>query len=321
MTESGVRRGAARVLRPIRTPRAWLAALAVAGVVLAGCEPTQQDPPDRNVAGGSESEPESGACPKAGKLTGARLPKFDSDRYVTVENPCLPHAGLVGQVISMIPAAERTGAGRATEFVGRLDRFVNRLSVVNDVAECAYRRDRLAMRIFQSRQDRWAVGIAAVVRGRLGAAAEVTACALIQQIASLGLGVRGDGPERDSPTFCFNTARDRRSGEDFTVIWIGSSTLVCRQLQDQLVPGDGRLVAVEAEPDVALRSGPSRGDPVLRRVPDGTLGRVSCYRTGEPTDGTDLWGRVDILGETGFVSAAHLDDPLLLGRPAECPGG
>ncbi|WP_203855243.1 SH3 domain-containing protein [Plantactinospora mayteni] len=320
MTDSGVRRGAALLLHRIRTPRAWLAVLVVTGVVLAGCEPPR-DEPDRTVAGGSRDEPESGACPKAGRLTGARLPTFDSDRYVTVDNPCIPYAGLVSEVIGMIPAAERTGAGRATEFVGRLDRFVNRLSVVNDVAECAYRTDRLAVRIHQSRQDRWAVGITAVVRGRLGAVAETTACALIQQIASLGLGVRDDGPERDSPAFCFNTSRDRRSGEDYTVMWIGSSSKVCRQLNEQLVPGDGHLVVIEAEPDVALRSGPSQDDEVLRRVPDGTLGRVGCYRTGEPTDGTELWGRVEILGETGFVSAAYLDDPLLLGRPEECPGG
>ncbi len=189
--------------------------------------------------------------------------------------------------------------------VGRLGEFADRLGQVNDVAECAYQTDRLAVRIVQSRDNAWAVGVVAVVRGRLGAIADVAACYLLNQIPLIGLGLRGIAPEQDSPSLCFDSTGNRHGGEDYTVVWLGSSTLICQMLQDQLVPGDGQLAAVRAggKDAVAMRSGPSTNDSTVRQIPDGTIGRAVC-RT------TDDWIRVELAGDTGYLPPDQLDTAL-----------
>jgi hypothetical protein len=203
-------------------------------------------------------------------------------------------------------------------FLHNLGRFTDRLGQINGVAQCAYSTDRLAVRIYQSRQNPWAIGVAGVVRGRVGAVAATAVCYLLQQIPLLGLAVQGIGPEQDRPTFCFGTGHDRRGGQDYALVWIGSSTMVCDGLQNGMVHGEGRLAAVKAASTVALRSGPSTGDAVLHRLPDGTLGRVTCVASGEDVHGDSLWARTDILGETGWIAGAYLDSPLPLITEDRC---
>jgi hypothetical protein len=295
-----------------------LASVVAVSMLLAGCKKPSDPVPEAQPAGIGGSQPDAGACQQAGAKTGALLPTFNADEYTTVTNPCIPYVGLSSEVLGMIPVAERTGTGRAVEFVGKLDRFTNRLSVVNDVAECAYQTDRLAVGIYQSHRNPWAVGVTAVIRGRLGAVAQTALCALLQQIPLLGLSFNAIAPDADTPDFCFNTATDKQGGEDYTVVWIGSSTAICRELQNQLVPGQGELVGIKAKPDVALRAGPSTGDRVVRRVPDGTLGRMSCYVTGEPAGGSTVWARTEFVGQTGYVAAAYLDTAFPMPHGKEC---
>ncbi|MEK8103886.1 hypothetical protein NKG94_00145 [Micromonospora sp. M12] len=117
---------------------------------------------------------------------------------------------------------------RVDQFIGNLGRFADRLGQVNDAVQCAYQTDRLAVRIYQSRRNSWAVGVVAVLRGRLGAVADTTACFLIKQIPLLDLATQGAGPERDNPAYCFDTSHQKRDGEDYTIMWIGSSAFTCR---------------------------------------------------------------------------------------------
>ncbi|MGC5284762.1 hypothetical protein [Micromonospora sp. DT231] len=299
---------------------AGLTVLALAAGLLTGCRPN-----GGAAGGGAENRPGTanglakvagGGCPPAGTRSGGLLPKLDEKNYTSIENPCLPHVDLVSEVTQRIVPGQRPRVGQFLDNVGR---FADRLGQVNDAVQCAYETDRLAVRIYQSRRDSWAVGVVAVLRGRLGAVADTTACFLIKQIPLLDLATRGNGPEQDKPAYCFDTSHQRRDGEDYTIMWIGSSANTCRGLQDGLVPGDGRLVAVKAHPDVSMRTGPSTSDRVLRTVPDGTLGRVTCHRTGEAVKGDDVWARTTVLGDTGWIAAAHLDSALPIRGTRLCP--
>jgi hypothetical protein len=285
---------------------AGLMVLFVAGTALAGCKDLSggTDPPAAQARGtGTTAPTKAGACPPAGKLTGSVLPSLDAHAYTTVENPCLAYVGLADQVLGMIPASH---PGRdIDEFVDSLGRFTNRLSQVNDVAECGYETDRLAVRIYQSKKNRWAVGVVAVIRGRLGAVADTAVCFLLKQIPLLDVSLRNGGPGEDHAAFCFDTGRDTRNDEGYTVVWMGSSIIMCNTLQDRLVPGGGRLVAVKDGAGAVLRSGPSASDRTVRPVAPGTLGRATCYRA--VSDSSEVWVRAEFLGSTGFVPADSLD--------------
>ncbi|MGN9812834.1 hypothetical protein ACTMSW_26215 [Micromonospora sp. BQ11] len=292
----------------------------VAAASLTACRPgttdvSPRDPAAEPRSGGGAVPLDVGGCPEPGARTGAVLPAVDG--YRAIDNPCLAFLDLATQVTALVPP----GADRrqAATFIGNVGRFADRLGQVNDVAECAYQTDRLAVRIYHSRENRWSVGLAAVVRGRLGAVADTALCFLIEQAAILGLRIRGAAPDADQASYCFNTTRQRRGGEDYTIIWMGSSIRICNEFQDRFVPGDGRLVAVQAKPTVALRRGPSTSDQAIRRVPDGTLGRAICGTTGESVNGYDLWIRTDIVGDRGYIAVAHLDSALPLGGLDECP--
>ncbi|MEE4545001.1 hypothetical protein V2S66_23920 [Streptomyces sp. V4-01] len=168
---------------------------------------------------------------------------------------------------------------------------------------------------YQSREHPWALGVAAVVRGRVGAVAAVAGCCLIAQVPLLGDALREGGQDRDALATppCFGTASASRGGQGYSLLWLGSSVNVCRGLQDGMVGGSGRLAAVDAGATAALRSGPSTGDQVLRDVPPGTLGRVDCVTADGPADGDELWAHADILGSTGYLAAARLDDGAAVG--------
>ncbi|WBB75906.1 hypothetical protein O7602_10495 [Micromonospora sp. WMMD1128] len=303
---------------------AGLTVLTLAASPLAGCRTnggaSGGGAANGSVAGAADglAKVAGGGCPAAGTRTGGLLPKLGEEDYTSIENPCLPYTDLVSEVTGRIVPGQRAQAG---QFLDHLGRFADRLGQVNDAVECAYRTDRLAVRIYQSRRDSWAVGVVAVVRGRLGAVADTTACFLIQQIPLLGLATQGDGPRRDAPAYCFDTTHQRRGGEDYTIMWIGSSSLTCRGLQEGLVPGDGRLVAVAARTGASLRSGPGTSARALRQVPGGTLGRMTCYRRGEAVDGEDAWARATVLGDTGWIAAAYLDSSLPIRSAPVCSDG
>lgn len=293
----------------------------VAAASLTACRPRTDDASASNPTAETRSDGGAvplavGGCPEPGARTGALLPTVDG--YRTIDNPCLAFLDLASQVTALVPPGDERR--RAATFLDNVGRFADRLGQVNDVAECAYQTDRLAVRIYHNRENKWSIGLTAVVRGRLGAVADTALCFLIEQAAVLGLGVRGVAPEADQPSYCFNTTRQRRGGDDYTIVWMGSSTRICDEFQDQFVPGDGELVAVQANPTVALRAGPSTSDRMIRRVPDGTLGRAICHRTGAPVNGYDMWIRTEIVGDQGYIAAAHLDSAIPLGALDECPG-
>ena len=287
--------------------------LVVAATVLTGCRRRETTHAAVGAGGTDPDHGGSGACAQAGALTGAVLPSLERGAFV-VEDPRRTLVELVDQVVGLIPAHPGIDVD---EFVGA-DRCADRLSQLNDVVECGYETDRLAVRIFQSRQDGWAVGVAAVIRGRLGAVADVAACFLLKQIPLFGLITPGQGilPSQDQPAFCFDTGRDKRDDEDYTVMWIGSSVNVCAALQDQLVPGQGRRSG-QRQPGRRPARGPVAERPDLG-VPAGTMGRVTCHLTGQPVGGDDVWARTEVLGSTGYISAHYLTSDLALGDTDAC---
>lgn len=299
---------------------ACVAALVVAATLVTGCDRIGggSSPHANGNGNGNGQAPladiattsaTKGGCDQVGPLTSGELPQLDASDYTTVDNPCIPAVDIISQVLDGIPSKQQDE--QVTENVSLLrdglGRFVNQLSQINAVASCAYKTDRLAVRIYHSTQNKWAVGAVAVIRGKLGAIAETLACYLIGQIPIIGpllQGVTTQAP--DSPDYCFSSIGDKKDGQEYTIVWISDSHLLCQTFGDRMVPGDGTLIAVHANPDIALRSGPSRSETLIRRVPDGTIGRLKCYAEGETVKGNDLWVRVDILGITGFIAKAYL---------------
>jgi hypothetical protein len=259
-------------------------------------------------------------------LTGDLLPTLDHVDMTV--NPCLRFADLADYVVDFIPVRERV---RTRPFVQGVARLVGRIVIVNDAVSCAYETDRLAIAIYQDQRVLWSLAVVAIVRGRLDAFAETAICFLTrrpQTIVSAGGGTTSvplqQGPKAG---FCLDSASRRRGGQDYTVIWLGSSDRMCSGLaatigSDSPSPGTtttGTALTgtVRGTPYVYVRSGTSVGAPVVGRASYGTVGVVSCYSDGQTIYGgwaaannhwdkttiTDLSGRT----VTGYIADVNLD--------------
>jgi hypothetical protein len=251
--------------------------------------------------GGGET---GGGCARADNTTGELLPHFDAADVSATLNPCLKFIETVSNVTDKIPDDEESKVG---VFLGRLKEFTEKVQKVNDVTECAYEKDRLAIGVYQSTKLAWSVGVVAVVRGDIDAIAETSACYLIKQLSFLESPANGFAPH-DQPYFCYEASRAK---DNYLVMWLGSSDTMCDALNTRLTPGDGYLVGIRAQPSAVVRSAPSKSGDRLAAEPTHTLGRLLCFTDGDEVTNADgetstRWGKIQINGLTGYVA-----EPLL----------
>jgi len=222
--------------------------LASLAILLAACG-TASDGGD----GDSSQSTSVEVCTGPGPMTGQVLPKFDPAITETHANPCLTIFNLDSRILDLIPDIELT---RVDKFVKGVTTFVNRVKVVSDAASCGYETDRLAIEFYQDIDPQWSVGAVAVIRGDLDEILiEGTPCFLMSQIedwlpASLVAddsegGVVAEGPEE---TFCFDVRRETRSGETFTILWLGSSVGICSRLLSFYDGSDGSPTTSSTNP-------------------------------------------------------------------------
>ncbi|KLL10173.1 hypothetical protein BL254_15555 [Protofrankia sp. BMG5.30] len=190
--------------------------------------PTRQN--GQNGQNGQDRKPKGPVCPTPGRLTKSQLPKFPSADAVSVinQNPCVSIAGLADQMIGFIP---RGRAGEFAQFRGGLEQFIKRVNAANDVVDCAYETDHLAIEVYQHDDWHWSLGMVAVVRGDLDALVDGAACWLLKRVPfpTGGFGFRGEKREPD-PAFCADAVSRKSKSDRFTVMWIGSSDLMCKSL-------------------------------------------------------------------------------------------
>ncbi|MFL6110798.1 MAG: hypothetical protein ACJ786_05545 [Catenulispora sp.] len=262
--------------------------------------------PQVGIASTAERVP---GCRNPGPRTAALLPKFDSSPLQVDSdlNPCLPSTKLVGTVLDKLSGAEKERAG--SEFLGKVGVFTKRLDTLADVQECAYQTDRLALGVYHHRDYAWSIGVVAVVRGGLGAVADTAQCYLLKMIESLNP-VSQTFDQAPSPSPCFTTIRAKHDGEAYTIMWIGSSDVMCGTFTTTyvpMVPGAGPFTTVTADPTVAVRKGPGTGTGLVTRVPFGTIGRAVCSAHGTPVNSDDVWIRAVVNDSTGYIARAYLD--------------
>lgn len=256
----------------------------------------------------------AGGCGKAGSLTRDLLPTLAAEETTTIQNPCLKFVDLVGQVTDVFPPGDRT---RSAEFLTGVGDLANKVATVSAVAECAYERDRLAIAIYQDLKTKWSMGIVAVVRGDLAAAVVGAQCYLLSKLpidVGGGFGFRAD-TNLPTPAFCFDTLRRTVKGDSYTVLWLGSSDLMCHALDNQLnsgaPAGNGIRATVKASPNVVVRAGPSTTMALVGRAQTGAVGVVTCYVEGEKVTGrrgtSNRWDQTTVNDLTGFVADVWLD--------------
>jgi hypothetical protein len=300
---------------PLRT---WaltgLAVLGICAVLLAGCDPEPAPP---------EAGPSTAGCADAGPRTRDFLPQFPAGTRAVV-NPCLG-LGDLGDVIDLIPAGDRAKIG---PFVKGIAGLARKVLTFDSLAECGYRTDRLALGLYQDRGTRWSVGVVAVTRGRVDAVKDTAKCFLLDQVPFLpgAASPVSSGPAQPQPAFCVDTVHRSRGGQEYTVLWLGSSDTMCGDLGAQLTAGaeagDGLTATVKASPDVTVRAGASTKAREIRRAPAGQVVVVGCYRVGEKVDGrrgaSDRWYR--LLDEDGeqYIAGAWLDTGDRADRPGRC---
>jgi hypothetical protein len=212
---------------PRKTPLRLTAAAAAACLLLTGCEPTDSGSSSPAAVGqvnAGTTGPTGGLCPPPGPKVSKVLPDLTSSGIRTVmTNPCVPFSGLVAAVMGVV--TEEEPARRSFKPV--LEDFIDKIDKANALVECAYRTDTLGIRVYQQDHYAWSVGLVVVIRDNPSAPFDIAACFLT---SSFGFRSEGTTSPRFQP--CWKGSRvSRADGETFTVLWAGSSDVVCRELQ------------------------------------------------------------------------------------------
>lgn len=172
-------------------------------------------------------KPKAPVCPAPGPSTSSQLPDFPPADGVSVitQNPCISIAGLAEDVLGFIPEGR---SQEFKEFRGGLERFISRVNAVNDAAECAYETDHLAIGVYHHDNTPWSIGMVAVVRGDLDALVDSGVCWLLRRLPFDV--TTGFAPDEIHPDFCADAVIRRINGDRFTILWIGSSNVMCGSL-------------------------------------------------------------------------------------------
>ena len=158
--------------------------LALVAVLLAGCDPDDMGGPI--ATGGVTSAPpvSTGDCKQPGPQMRHWLPVFDPSRkheatiVPKATNPCLPFANLLDTAGQLTPDIEKEAKGVAATFARDLKTLAGHYVAVAGTAECLYRADRLAIGIYQDRDNRASVGVVIAVGRDFGTAVDVATCYL-----------------------------------------------------------------------------------------------------------------------------------------------
>ncbi|KJY40498.1 hypothetical protein VR46_27425 [Streptomyces sp. NRRL S-444] len=177
---------------------------------------------------GGDASTKKPACPTPGPLTGSQLPAFPrADKVSKInQNPCLPLAGVADQILGFVP---KSGNPKYTSFRNGLGQFVGKLNAANDLAECAYATDRLAVGVYQHDGTPWSIGLVAVLRKDLKGIADIGACWLPKRLP-FPLPTQGIAPDEIKPDYCADAVTRKSNGHTFTIMWIGSSNVMCGSL-------------------------------------------------------------------------------------------
>ncbi|MEU6782892.1 hypothetical protein ABZ912_27165 [Nonomuraea angiospora] len=186
----------------------------------------QQDTPPR--AAQTKAPPKKGFCPAAGPITRSLLPSPEGVERIAT-NPCLGVNDLIGLALDAIPEQKMADEAELRSFRQGVRTFATRVTVAADAVDCAYENDHLAVSIYQDPKYDWSLGLVAVVRGDLEAAAEDAVCLLLKQVPFLpDVRPRADGPPE--PKFCAGAVSREARGYSFMILWIADSDAMCRSL-------------------------------------------------------------------------------------------
>jgi hypothetical protein len=264
-------------------------------------------------------------CADAGPRTRDFLPQFPAAGTRTVVNPCLGLGDLAGSIAELIPPAQRD---TVKPFIAGVGKLVKNVLAINTLAKCGYKTDRLALGIYQDREHLWSVGVVAVTRGRVDALLETSKCFLLDQIPfKPGIKTRSTGPVQPQPTFCAQTLRRHRAGQDYTLLWLGSSDVMCQSIGLQLTAGtnsgtSGVTATVKANPAVNVRARASTAGKPIRTEEVGRTVIVTCYRTGQQITthrgASNRWYRLKTDDGEQYITGAWLDTGDRTDLPAKC---
>ena len=156
---------------------AGVVAIAVAGALLASpscargvgsADPasatSQRVPVPRAAAASHFHDPGARLLVAEGKAA-SLLPSPTKEIRIVLSNPCIPLTELAGAVLDFVPESDERVRIDKAAFGKSVKRLSGRVFVANDIAECAYQTDRLAIAIYQQPAYRWSVGVVAVIRG------------------------------------------------------------------------------------------------------------------------------------------------------------
>ena len=212
---------------------AGVVAIAVAGALLASPSCTRgvgsADPASTtSQPQATSTTPEPGCLVAEGKAA-SLLPTSTKEIRIVLSNPCIPLTELAGAVLDFVPESDERVTIDKAAFKKSVKRLSGRVFVANDVAECAYQTDRLAIAIYQQPAYRWSVGVVAVIRGHIGAGVDVSRCYITSQVIPKS---DSPGPPQPGPQWeiCADASRPTARGEVYTVLTVGDSDVMCQFL-------------------------------------------------------------------------------------------
>ncbi len=178
----------------------------------------------------TSTTPEPGCLVAEGKAA-SLLPSPTEEIRIVLSNPCIPLTELAGAVLDFVPESDERVTIDKAAFGKSVKRLSGRVFVANDIAECAYQTDRLAIAIYQQPAYRWSVGVVAVIRGHIGATAEVAACYITSQVIPR---VQQPSQTQLGPQWkiCADASRPTERGEVYTVLTVGDSDVMCQFLAE-----------------------------------------------------------------------------------------
>ncbi|WP_327046250.1 hypothetical protein OG320_32060 [Microbispora sp. NBC_01189] len=196
-----------------------------------GDSPNPTKTEKEHVQGPKKSNEAKGpVCPVPESRARSQLPRFPAADGVGLitQNPCLSFAGLVEEVLGFVPEGR---SEKFNEFRGGLESLVARVNAVNDVAECAYETGHLAIGVYHHNRTPWSIGVVAVVRKDLDAVIGTGVCWLLRR-AQLDAPTENQRFLSDEirPDFCNDAVGREVNGVPFTILWVGSSNVMCGSL-------------------------------------------------------------------------------------------
>ncbi len=195
------------------------------------------------------------------------LPNLDNRFVASADNPSMGRLlDVAGAFVGLADNA----------VVDRLDRLLDTINAIESALTCAYREERVGLRVYQDRVHTGSLGLAVAIRGgAFDAVLDVAGCVLVDRVEAWFDYLLDNAREaRPAYGLCVDIDEITHAGERFTVIRAGTTDWMCLELGGGAAPRstsvdttDNTDIIVPRDPECEDSADDCPWD-VLRTIPD-----------------------------------------------------